>query len=139
MPVEDLARGDVVTASAEEPVSALASTMDERRVGSIVITRGEEPVGIVTDRDLAIRVLAGPADPAAATAADVMSTDLCTIERGAGFYRAAELMSEHGVRRLPVCDAGELVGIIAADDLTELLSDEQARMADVIRAQRPPY
>ncbi len=55
-------------------------------------------------------------------------------------HQAAELMCEHGVRRLPVCDADdELVGIITADDLTELLADEQQQLADVIRAQRPPY
>jgi len=128
-----------VTADADTPVHDLASTMDERNVGSIVVTRGDDPVGIVTDRDLAIRVLAGGADPASATAEDVMSGDLCTIGRGEGFYRATELMSEHGVRRLPVIHDGELVGIVTADDLTELLADEQEQVAEIIRAQRPPY
>ncbi|MFB6102768.1 MAG: CBS domain-containing protein [Haloplanus sp.] len=139
MPIEDLARDDVVTADADTSVGDLASTMDERNVGSVVITRDEEPVGIVTDRDLTLRVLAGSADPADATAEDVMSSDLCTIDRGEGFYRAAELMSDHGVRRLPVSDDGELVGIITADDLSELLADEQEQVAEIIRAQRPPY
>jgi len=139
MPIEDLARDDVVTAATETPVSDLAAIMDERGVGSIVITEDGTAVGIVTDRDLTRRVLAGSADPADATAEDVMSTDLCTIDRGEGFYRATELMSEHGVRRLPVRDDGELVGIITADDLTELLADEQGQVAEIIRAQRPPY
>jgi CBS domain-containing protein len=139
MPVEDLARDDVVTAPTDTPVRDLASTMDERNVGSIVVTRDGAPVGIVTDRDLTLRVLAGDADPDGATAGDVMSGDLCTIDRGEGFYRATELMSEHGIRRLPVRDGDDLVGIITADDLTELLAEEQEQVAEIIRAQRPPY
>ena len=139
MPIEDLARSDVVTASSDASITDLAATMDSEDVGSIVITEEGSPVGIVTDRDLAVRVLAGQTDRAE-TATDVMSDDLCTIRSGSGFYQAAELMCEHGVRRLPVCDAGdELVGIITADDLTELLADEQQQLADIIRAQRPPY
>ncbi|NHN49194.1 CBS domain-containing protein [Halostella sp. JP-L12] len=139
MPIEDLARSDVVTAESSASVEELASTMKERDVGSIVITDGNEPTGIVTDRDLTLRVLAEGTDPSAATAADVMSTDLCTIDRTAGFYQATELMSENGVRRLPVRDGDELSGIITADDLTELLAEEQEQVAEVIRAQRPPY
>ncbi|WP_248895681.1 CBS domain-containing protein [Haloplanus halobius] len=139
MPVDDLARSDVVTAPPGESISALASTMRSRDVGSVVITDGDEPVGIVTDRDLTLRVLAESVDPSELTAADVMTDDPHTIDKQAGFYRATELMSDHGVRRLPVCDGDDLVGIITADDLTELLADEQGRMAEIIRAQRPPY
>ncbi|WP_137285628.1 CBS domain-containing protein [Halorussus salinisoli] len=139
MPIEDLARSDVVTAPSETSVTELATTMDEQNVGSIVITEGETPVGIVTDRDLTVRVLAEQADRDE-TAANVMSDDLCTIDSENGFYQAAQLMSEHGIRRLPVCNENdELTGIITADDLTELLADEQQQLAEAIRAQRPPY
>jgi len=48
-------------------------------------------------------------------------------------------MAENGVRRLPVCEGDELVGIITADDLTELIADEEQQLAEVIRAQRPEY
>jgi signal-transduction protein with cAMP-binding, CBS, and nucleotidyltransferase domain len=139
MPIEDLARSDVVTAPSETSVTDLATTMADQNVGSIVITEEETPVGIVTDRDLTVRVLAEQAGTDA-TAASVMSEDLCTIQSGSGFYEAANLMCEHGIRRLPVCSADdELLGIITADDLTELLADEQQQLAEVIRAQRPPY
>lgn len=139
MPIEDLARSDVVTAGTETTVTELATIMNEENVGSIVITEEEAPVGIVTDRDLTVRVLAedGNGDQ---PAGDVMSEDLCTIDSGKGFYEAADLMSERGIRRLPVCDAdGNLTGIITTDDMTELLADEQQQLAGVIRAQRPPY
>ncbi|ADD04227.1 CBS domain protein [Natrialba magadii ATCC 43099] len=140
MPIESLARSDVVTAHEDESVQELATRMDESHVGSVVITDGDEPIGIVTDRDLATRVLGDGMDPAETTASDVMSDNITTVDQTAGFYEATELMSEHGIRRLPVCDdSNELVGIITADDLNELLADEHLQLSDVIQAQRPEY
>jgi len=139
MPIEDLARSDVVTADPETSVRDLAATMDAENVGSIVITDGDTPAGIVTDRDLAVRVLGAGAKPAEQTAEDVMTGELCTIERNAGFYEAATLMAENGVRRLPIREGETLVGIVTADDLNELLADEQQQFAEIIRAQRPAY
>lgn len=139
MPIEDLARSDVVTAAPDTPVADLASTMADQRVGSIVITDGASPVGIVTDRDLAIRGLGEGQDPSDQTAQNVMTEDLCTVDPAAGFYEATNLMAEHGVRRLPVCDGDTLEGIVTADDLMELLADEQQQFAAVVRAQRPEY
>ncbi|SER86465.1 CBS domain-containing protein [Natrinema salaciae] len=139
MPIDDLSRTDVVTAEPNAPVTDLAATMDREAVGSVVITDGDSLVGIVTDRDLVVRVLADDADPSDRTAEDVMTDDLCTIDRNAGFYEAMNVMADNGVRRLPVCEGDELVGIITADDLTELIADEEQQLADVIRAQRPEY
>ena len=139
MPIEDLARNDVVTASPTTPVSDLAATMRTENVGSIVITNDDSPAGIVTDRDLAVRVLGDGRDPAEQTAENVMTEDICTAEPDAGFYEATSLMAEYGVRRLPVCEGDSLVGIITADDLNELLADEHEQFANVIRAQRPEY
>lgn len=139
MPIEDLARSDVVTADPGTSVAALAATMDEENVGSVVITNEDEPVGIVTDRDLTVRVLGSGVDLTEQTAEDVMTSDLCTAERGAGFYEATTLMAEHGVRRLPICEGDTLVGILTADDLNELLADEHQQFAEIVRAQRPEY
>jgi signal-transduction protein with cAMP-binding, CBS, and nucleotidyltransferase domain len=139
MPIEDLARSDVVTADPDTPVTDLAATMDEENVGSVVITSGDTPVGIVTDRDLAVRVLGRNVDPDEQVAEDVMTGDLCTADRTAGFYEAASLMAENGIRRLPICEGDSLVGIITGDDLNELLADEQQHFAEIIRAQRPAY
>jgi len=139
MPIEDLARSDAVTASLDTPVAELAATMDEENVGSVVITDGETPVGIVTDRDLTVRVLGAAIDPIEQTAADVMTDELCTADPDTGFYEATNLMAEHGIRRLPICEGDTLVGIITADDVAELLADEQQQLGDLIRAQRPEY
>jgi len=140
MPIEDLARSDVVTAESNTSATDLAVLMDDEDVGSVVITDGKTPQGIVTDRDLTVSVLAEGTDPDEISAGDVMSADPTTVKRDAGFYRATELMAQHGIRRLPVCDADDqLVGIITVDDLNELLADEHGELASVIRAQRPPY
>ncbi|QHS17462.1 CBS domain-containing protein [haloarchaeon 3A1-DGR] len=139
MPVEDLARSDAVTADPNTPVAELAATMDEENVGSVVITDDDTPVGIVTDRDLTVRVLGEEVDPADRTAEDVMTDDLRTTEPGAGFYEVTNLMAEHGIRRLPIREDDALVGIITADDMTELLADEQQQFGEIIRAQRPEY
>ncbi|WP_306061831.1 CBS domain-containing protein [Natronococcus wangiae] len=125
MPIENLARSDIITATTDESIHELAATMQDEDVGSVVIVNGDAPVGIVTDRDLTMQVLAERTDPDEIVAEDVMSNDLQTIEHDAGFYEATELMSERGIRRLPVTGAdSELNGIITVDDLNELLADE---------------
>jgi signal-transduction protein with cAMP-binding, CBS, and nucleotidyltransferase domain len=140
MPIQDLAREDVIRASPETPIAELAQQMRDEKVGSVVITNDDSLAGIVTDRDLTVRVLAEGTDPGDQTANDVMSTELCAVGPDTGFYEAAQMMSENGVRRLPICDENdELVGIITADDLTELLSDETQQLASIIQAQRPAY
>jgi CBS domain-containing protein len=139
MPLQDLARTDVITAGPDTTVPELARLMRDESVGSVVITDAEKPIGIVTDRDLTTRVLAEERT-APERAEDVMSSDLCALEPDAGFYDAAEMMSEYGIRRLPVCTAeDELVGIITADDMTELMAEETELLASVIAAQRPAY
>ncbi len=140
MPIGDLAREDVVSASPETSILELARQMRDEHVGSVVISTDNTPTGIVTDRDLTTRVVAEKTASSDQTADDVMSTDLCTVAPDAGLYEAAQVMSENGVRRLPVCDENdELVGIVTADDLTELLADESQQLASVTQAQRPEY
>lgn len=139
MPIKDLARSDTVTADPDTPVTDLAATMDAENVGSVVITTNGSPAGIVTDRDLTVRVLGAENDPTEQTAEDVMTSDLCTVDPNTGFYEAATVMAENSVRRLPVCEGDTLVGIITADDLTELLADEQQLLGNIIQSQRPKY
>lgn len=140
MPVKDLIRSDVVTADPDTSVTDLAATMADENVGSVIITEGEIPVGVVTDRDLTVRVLSEAHDPETLTASDVMTEDLETADPETGFYEATETMADNGIRRLPVTDEnGALAGIITADDLTELLAEEQQHLGAVIEAQRPPY
>lgn len=140
MPVSDLAREEVVTARRNTPVADLAKAERDENVGSVVIEDEGRPVGIVTDRDLAVRVLAEELDPATTTAEDVMTEDLCTAATDDGVFELIDSMCENGVRRIPVVDdEGQLAGIITHDDLSRLLADEYRNLAGVVEAESPPY
>ena len=140
MPIQALAREDVVHASRDASMSELAQLMRDRTVGSVVITNDNAPVGIVTDRDLSTRVIAEEASMESLSAADVMTPNPTIAPADTGLYEAAQIMSENGVRRLPICDENnDLCGIITADDVIELLADEHQHLASIIQAQRPDY
>ena len=127
----------VVTVEPATPVVRVAGIMEDRSVGSVVVVDGDRPVGIITDRDLVTRVLAPGKDPAALTARDVMTAPLKTVSEADEALKAATLMREAHVRRLPVLSGeGRLVGIIALDDLTYHLSRCYHEMAEAI-AQFP--
>ena len=136
----DLARHEVVTANRDTSVSELSSIMKKEQVGSVVITNDQEPVGIVTDRDIATRAFEGDSNPREMTAQDVMSERVCAAEEQTGLNEALEIMEEEGVRRLPICGSdGKLSGIVTFDDLTELISNEEESMANIVSSQRPAY
>jgi CBS domain-containing protein len=136
----DLARHEVVTANRDTSVSELSSIMKKEQVGSVVITNDQEPVGIVTDRDIATRAFEGNSNPREMTAQDIMSESVCAAEEQTGLNEALEIMEEEGVRRLPICGSdGKLSGIVTFDDLTELISNEEESMANIVSSQRPAY
>ncbi|MEZ3117402.1 CBS domain-containing protein [Halobaculum sp. MBLA0147] len=140
MPIRDLARDEIVSVGPETPVLDVARRMRDENVGSVVVTNDDVPAGIVTDRDLTTRVLAEAMEADGHTADDVMSTNVCAVGPDAGVYEALEVMSENGVRRLPICgENDEIEGIVTADDLLELLADESRQLASVIQTQRPGY
>lgn len=139
MPIQDLARADVVTASPETAAVEVARTMERERVGSVVVVDGDEPVGIVTDRDLAVEVVAAEADPRTVTASDVMAGDLFTVPAEAGIFEVLEEMREAGVRRVPVVDGGEIAGIVTLDDFVVLIASELDDVSGVVQSEAPPY
>ena len=138
MTVSDLARQDVVTADPGTSISELAFAMANERVGSVVIVEGEEPVGIVTDRDIALDVLGTGADPDEWTAKHVMTSDLVTVAPDDGVMDVVRRMAEASVRRVPVVEGSRLVGILALDDLLVLLAGELSNLAGVVEAESPP-
>jgi len=132
----------VVTAPPDCPVRAVAAMMRERNVGSVVLVDGAGlPVGFVTDRDLALSVLADGRDPdepaeGHATAPVVTGSPEMDVEA------AADLMVSHGIRRLPVLDGDQLIGIVTLDDLAVRTGDlEMARRitAEITRAALPGF
>jgi CBS domain-containing protein len=95
------------------------------------------PVGIITDRDIVIEVLANELDPAKTTVAQVMATQLVIAAANEDSAVAVERMREHGVRRLPVVNpAGRLIGILTLDDLLELHAAQAAALAAIVSKEQ---
>ena len=141
MTVIDVARTGVMTAPPDQSAGNLATVMKAENVGSVVIVDDDDhPMGIVTDRDLVLHVLEPREDPAHATAGDVMTEALVTVEPDRGVLDAIEVMREHSVRRLPIVDAaGAMAGIVTLDDLVLLLAEELETLAEIVEAESPPY
>lgn len=122
--IDSLAARPVVTATRDEDVRAVARKMRDGHVGCVVVVEGRRPIGIVTDRDLTLRVLAVD-DSANRPIGEVMTADPSTIPLGSGVEAALAAMRGAGTRRLPVVDeGGELVGIISHDDLLMVFARE---------------
>jgi CBS domain-containing protein len=125
----------VVMARPQETLAAVARLMDQHNVGAVVLAEDHRPVGIVTDRDLALHVAARGV-PLQTPAARVMSTPVQTVGREDGVFDTSQTMMETGVRRLPVVDDnGQLVGIVTLDDLLRVLGRELSNLVGGIRSE----
>jgi len=137
MPIGELAVRQVVIAPHGTPVLDAAKLMREYHVGDVVVTEetgGKRvPVGIVTDRDIVLEVLAQGVDASQLSVDDIMSRDLITVDESQGVFQTIQLMRAKGARRAPVVARdGTLVGIVSADDLIDLLADELGELAKLI-------
>jgi CBS domain-containing protein len=117
MKVRDIMTTEVATAAPDTTLEEIATMMRDENVGSIPIVEDEELTGIVTDRDIVVRCIAEGKDPSEVTAEEVYSEELQTVEPDADVRQAADIMGRRQIRRLPVVDDGELVGIVALGDI----------------------
>ncbi len=125
----------VVTASAQMTVEQAARVMRSKNVGALVVVNAGRPVGMLTDRDVAVEVVAQGMDPDTVRVGDVMHKRPITIREDLGIFDAARVFAKTGVRRLPVVTkSGVLVGVIAVDDLIMLLGNEMGHMAGALSA-----
>ena len=142
MRLREIMTPGVVTASLDDDVVKVAQLMRDRGVGSVVVCDPEgAAVGMVTDRDLAIRALAEERPPTEVVRAHA-SRPLVSGEPEMDLEEAAALMVTHRVRRLPVLDGDSLVGIVSLDDIavrTGNLEVAQRMTADVIQGALPEF
>jgi CBS domain-containing protein len=126
-------------ADLDESVQVAASRMNTRNVGSlVVIDEQKSPVGIVTDRDLAIRVVAKGLDPNTTTLESVMSVLPDSVSEDASIESAIAAMRRGPYRRLPVVDdQNRLIGLISLDDILDLLSEEFEEIGKLVRREGP--
>ncbi len=138
MPIGDYCQRDVRTIDSGEMLREAARRMADEGVGALVVLQGRHPRGILTDRDIAMRVLRAGADPDATTALDAVGGDPVVMHDTSPLRAASAVMRRCALRRLPVVDAaGELVGVIASDDLLRLVAQELSGVAEVVASQSP--
>jgi len=141
MPVGEICNRDVIVVRREDTILAAAKLMRQHHVGDVVVVDERSgsrlPVGIVTDRDLVIEIMATELDQKVITVGDITIEELVTVKESLGVFEAIQYMRAKAVRRLPVVDeGGGLVGILTLDDLLQLLSEELAAIARVITSQQ---
>ena len=137
MTIGEICTREVVYVGINESVADAARLMREHHVGSLVVLQpaqvGGKPVGVITDRDIVVGIVALSLDPEATPVEAVMRPSVACIREDEGLGRAVALMKQEGVRRLPVVDAkGALVGIVSADDLLELVAEEMSGLAAMV-------
>jgi CBS domain-containing protein len=115
--IRDVMTSNPTTCEPQASVVDASKVMAQEDVGSIPIVESNRLVGVVTDRDIVIRVVAEGRDPQSVTVGDVASRDLVTVSPDDDLDRALQLMAENQVRRLPIVEGDKLVGIVAQRDV----------------------
>lgn len=131
--VRDVMTPSPVTLKAQAPVVEAAKKMKERDIGAVIVLDGDEVCGVVTDRDLVVRVIADGRDPSGVRLHDVCSRELASVSPDDDLTRAGKLMRERAVRRLPVVENGRPVGILSMGDLA-VERDPDSPLADISAA-----
>jgi CBS domain-containing protein len=131
--VRDLVKGDPVTVDASGTVQDAAKLMADNDIGNVLVVENDEVQGIVTDRDIVVRVLA-KGDGSDASVREAATTDLDTINPDTSIDDAIQKMEQGNVRRLPVVeDDGKPVGVITLGDLAQA-KDKDSALADISAA-----
>lgn len=129
----------VITTAKDTSVYDAAKLMKKHNIGNIVVvdkTNGGTPIGIFTDRDIAMRIVADEVDPRNLTVGDAMSQDLLVLQEHQHLQEAIDMMCTKKVRRAPIVDKNnKIIGIATVDDLLLLFADELGSLAKLIRGQ----
>lgn len=141
MRVGEFCNREVVVIEEDNSITEAARVMREYHVGDVVIVKAQNgkqfPVGILTDRDVALEIVAKGITPDSIGVGDAMSFDLTTVNEDDDLMHVIEIMRDKGIRRVPVVDFDEaLVGILTVDDVLDLLSEILIDIAHLVDRQR---
>lgn len=140
MPIGEICNRDVVTVQRNDTVLQAAKLMRQHHVGDLLAVEELDgrriPVGIVTDRDLVVEIVAPELDSTVITVGDIMVTKLVTVKESSGVFEAIQCMRKKGIRRLPVVDDnGSLVGIVTLDGLLALMANELNALGPLVKRE----
>ncbi|MEU8797404.1 CBS domain-containing protein [Spirillospora sp. NPDC048819] len=133
--IREIMTGSPTSVSPELDIVTVARAMRDEDIGAVLVAEGDELLGLVTDRDLVIRGLAAGGDPTRVNIGGIASSATATVGPDDSLDKAAQVMRERAVRRLPVLEDGRPVGIVSIGDLA-MERDEVSALAD-ISAARP--
>jgi CBS domain-containing protein len=129
--VQDAMTSNPRTIDADKDVAYAAKMMKDEDVGVAPIVEGDQLVGVLTDRDIAIKVVAEGKDPTSTKVREIASTNVVTVDPQQDLDEALQLMAKHQVRRLPVVEEdGKVVGILAQRDVA--LKGDDAKTGEVV-------
>ena len=134
--VRDEMTEDPRSIGASESVVDAARAMREGDIGSLPVTDDEQLLGMITDRDITMRVVSEAADPNTTSVGDVCSRDVISVEADKDHEEAVALMARHQVRRLPVVEDGRLVGIVAQADIAR--AENEKKTGELVEAISEP-
>jgi CBS domain-containing protein len=132
--VRELMAEPVVTVMADATLTDAARLMRDADIGDVVVVKKNKPIGVLTDRDIVVRGVADNRAPGTVTAGEICSTDVVTVNSDAEIVEAIALMRRAAVRRLPVTERGELVGLLSLGELA-IERDETSVLADISSAE----
>lgn len=143
MDIGSICQKSVVTVHQSDGLTTAAQLMREKHIGYLMVVEpslakgGERPIGVLTDRDIVVAVVAGGADPAVLRVGDIMTQPPVTVVASESIAAALKVMRHIGVRRLPVVDSlGDLEGVVSLDDIVNRLASELQDVAGSIRNQQ---
>ncbi len=141
MNITAICKRSPVTVRETDELTAAAQLMRERHIGYLVVVEPQlpgafRPIGVLTDRDIVVAVVAKGADPRALRVGDVMTRQPVVIEEGRSLAYALGEMRRIGVRRMPVvAPLGQLVGVLSLDDVLDALAEDLVGVAASIRSE----
>jgi len=120
--ITDIMSSPVITVDFETTVKDVTLLMNEKRVGSIIITELEEAVGIVTERDLLLKIVSQCRDPCKIKVKEIMTTPIITITKDVNILEAVRIMRKQNIRRLVIKEDNQLHGIVTDKDILRAVS-----------------
>ena len=141
MKIGEICTRIVTFATKEMPLVDAAKLMRQHHVGSLIVCeeqqRGRVPVGMLTDRDIVVEVLAPGLDYRNLKVGEIMSSQLITARDSEDMLGVLRVMRQKGIRRMPVVtESGTLAGIVTLDDLLEILAEEMDDLVDAIAGEQ---
>jgi len=133
IPVKDIMSTNIIGISPDDPADIAAKRMSRHDVGNLIVMEGRKAIGIVTEEDFVRKIVAKNLIPRSVKIRDIMTSSLITISPNAGAISAMEIMLKRGIRRLPVIDNGELIGIITFKDILSISPELNRILIDMIK------